>query len=166
MSSRPRFQDKIDVLDILISILKDHEGNLSNTVDKLDAFIKNLSSLEKKIAKVEQILQHKKFTPVNDRRFIYVECKKWSEFREVSTGASLVAFEAEEKTLSISSAFREIIFKYSEDLPWGDDEINMQSGDLVCCKVLNLDSFSVRRWLSEELKVPEDKIVEGRLFTS
>jgi len=163
MSSLPRFQDKIDVLDMIISILKDHEENLSSIVDKLDTFVEDLSSLNKKFAKIDQILQRSKFVPMHDPNILTVECQKWPEFREMSIGASLVAFEIDETNLSISSASRGFVFSYSERLPDLESLTSDNSEDLSLRRVVNLDPFSVKAWLSEELKITEDKILEGRL---
>ena len=57
MSSRSRFDDRIDILDIIISILKDHEESLSNIVDRLEAVSKTFSSIEKKITKLDDNLR-------------------------------------------------------------------------------------------------------------
>ncbi|MFB0504813.1 MAG: hypothetical protein ACETWE_13370, partial [Candidatus Bathyarchaeia archaeon] len=77
-------------------------------------------------------------------------------------GASLVAFETDIwNVFSISSACREFVFRYAEKLPLSPDDGAPE--DSVCCKVLDLDPLSLRRWLSDELNVPEDKIIEGNL---
>jgi len=166
MSSHTRFEDKIDVLDIIISILKDHEENLSNIVDKLDSFVRNLSILEKKMSKLDQPLQQKKFRPESERRIVFVECKKWSEFRDACAGASLVAFDMSDSVLSVNSSSREFVFRYSERLPDASDVLPSHSGNSAFRGALHLNTLSVRHWLSEELKVPEDKIVEGALSTT
>jgi len=165
MPPRPGFEDKIDILDLIISILKDHEESLSNFVDRLEVFIKNLSSLEKKISNLDKIPQPGRSTS-EDRRILLVECKRWSDFKDINAGASLVAFETEDNALSVSSASRDFIFRYSEKLPDVDDSMTVHSGDSVCRKVSCLNPLGVRRWLSEELRVPEDKIIEGRLLTN
>jgi len=166
VSSLPRFQDKIDVLDMIISILKDHEENLSNIIDKLDTFVENFSSLEKKIATIGQSLQNAKFTYRKERRVFFVECRNWSEFREMSIGASLVAFEIAKNVLSVSSASSEFIFKYSEKLPTVDSLTALQPGDSSHSEALNPNPLGIRAWLSEELKIPEHKILEGKFFAT
>ena len=166
MSSLPRFQDKIDVLDMIISILKDHEENLSNIVDKLDTFVENFSSLEKKIAMIGQGLQNAKFAHRKERRMLLVECRNWSEFREMSIGASLVAFEIAKDLLSVSSASSEFVFKYSEKLPPVDSLTALQPGDTSHREASSPNSLGIRAWLSEELKVAEHRILEGKLLAT
>jgi len=190
MFANSRFEGKIDVLDLLINILKDHEENLSDVVDKLDVFLDNLSLAQKKTAKLDQILKRddlsdvvdrlgvfinslssvvekisRESTSEKDRHIAIVDCRKWSEFRVVSAGASLVAFEMDVwNVFSITSRSREFIFRFSESLPMSKNDA-MPEGS-ASNKLPNLDSTSLRRWLSEELKVPEEKIIEGNLVKS
>lgn len=164
MSSLPSFQGKLDVLDLIISILQEHEKNLSDIVDRLDAFTEGLSSLEKKITRMDRIWQRRKLPSGNDRRVI-VECRKWSDFKDLSVGSSLVAFETADNVLSISSASGEFVFRYSMGLSEADDATHVHHGDSAWCESLGLNPLKVRSWLSEELRVPRDRIVEGRLTT-
>jgi len=190
MSSGPGFEGKIDVLDMLINILKDHEESLSGIVGKLDFFIDNLSSAQKKIKKMDRILQQENLSNIVDRLDIFVDnlssvlekisrefafedgrrvavvdCRKWLEFRTVSMGASFVAFETDVwNVFSVTSACRDFIFRYSERLPVSQNDVVPEGS--VCHKVLNMDPRSLRRWLSDELKVPEDKIIQGDLSKS
>ena len=189
MPSPTRSENKIDVLDMLITILKDHEESLSDIVDRLGAFIGSLSLVQKKSRNLDQISQQEtlshitgkldvfienlssiienigEFASENGRRLAVADCRKWSEFKEVSTGASLVAYETDMWNIfSISSLCREFVFRYSERLPVSQND--MMPGDSVCHKVLNLEPSNLRRWLSKELKVSKDKIVEGNLIKS
>jgi len=110
-------------------------------------------------------LKSTKVKPSNDRRFVLVECKRWAEFKDVSGGASLIAFETGDNILSVSSASSEFVFKYTEKL-LEDDAVSAHPEDSVRRKILNLNPLNVRRWLSEELKTSEDKIIEGRVSTN
>ena len=188
MSPHTRFQkNKIDVLDMLISILKSHEEGLSEFADRLENFIDNISLSQGKIAGLNQILQHEnvsdiaskldflvdnissilenivEFTSENGHHLAIVDCRKWSEFRDASTGTSLVSFEIDMWNIfSIASVCRRFIFRYSEKLPASEDDVI--SEDSICRNLLNPDSLRLRRWLSEELNIPEEKIIEGNLL--
>ena len=189
MPSPTRSQNKIDVLDMLISILKDHEENLSDVVDRLGAFFESLSLIQKKSRKLDQISQEenlsnitdkldvfidnlsaiveniREFTSENGGRLAVADCRKWSEFKKVSTGASLVAYEIDMwNVFSISSLCRELFFRYSERLPVSQNDMIPENS--VCRKILNLDPSSLRTWLSKELRVSKDKIMEGNLVKS
>jgi len=147
MSFNPGFQSKIDVLDLLISILKDHEENLSDSIDKMD-----------------RILQDK--NPVSEKEphhpLAFVDCLRWSGFKRASAGASLVGYRIDIwNEFTVVSVGRRFIFGYSEKLPRSEDDITLE--DTVCGKVLGLDSIGLRHWLAEELKVPETKIIEGNI---
>lgn len=129
----------------IVNLTKFHEETFSDIVDRLD-----------------QIFQQDNDAYGNDQPIVFVDCRKWSDFSEMSKGASLVAFETDIwNVFSISSACREFVFRYAEKLPLSPDD--EAPADSVCCKVLDLDPLSLRRWLSDELNVPEDKIIEGNL---
>jgi len=133
---------------VLVDMVKNHEKNLSDIVDRID-----------------QNLQHKEFTFEDGRQVAVVDCRKWLEFRTVSMGASFVAFETDVwNVFSVTSACRDFIFRYSERLPVSQNDVVPEGS--VCHKVLNMDPRSLRRWLSDELKVPEDKIIQGDLSKS
>jgi len=129
----------------LMDMIRNHEENLSDIAGKM-----------------EENLQNGKLTSEKDRGLILVDCRKWAEFRELSVRASLVAYEMDMwNVFSLSSACHEFIFRYSEKIPFSKNDVT--HGDSVCHKVLNLDPLGLRRWLSRELKVPEEKIIEGNL---
>lgn len=131
--------------DALVSMTKNQNENLSGIVDKLGQILENTNS-----------------TSQNGNGLVFTQCRKWSEFKEASVGSSLVAFEIDLwNVFSISSTSRHFIFRYSEKLPLSRKDVTDENS--FCHKVLTLDPASLRRWLSEELRVPEDKILEGNL---
>lgn len=133
--------------DVLVDMIKIQEENLPNIVGKLD-----------------QILQNAMSTPEDNQQVAVLDCRKWSEFREASVGASLVAFEMDIWNIfCVTSRSGEFIFRYSEKLPISKNDVMPE--DSICHKVLNLDIQNLRRWLSRELKVTEDKIIQGNLET-
>lgn len=147
MSFNPGFQSKIDVLDLIISILKDHEENLSGSIDKIG-----------------DMLQNRNPVPVKEPHhlLVFVDCLRWSDFKRASAGSSLVGYRIDVwNEFTIISVSPRFISRYSEKLPRSKDDIMLE--DTVCGKVLDLDSIGLRHWLSEELKVPENKIIEGNI---
>ena len=154
MSSLRRFQDKIDVLDLIISVLKDHEKSLSDFIEKMDTFIKEVSVF-KEVCGKSGISRPRMFTQRDNRNIISVECERWSDFKEVSMGARLVAFEVRDGGLYITSMSNGFIFKHLHRLP--------SSEAVTSFSTESLDVGNVKRWLSDELKVPENRIVEGHL---
>ena len=147
MSFSPGFQSKIDVLDLLISILKDHEENLSESIDKIGGILQNRNVISEK-------------EPHHPLAF--VDCLRWSDFKRASVGASLVGYKIDIwNEFFIVSVGRRFVFRHSEKLPRSKNDVKLE--DTVCSKVLNLDSTGFRHWLSEELKVPENRIIEGNL---
>ena len=188
MSSRSRYErNKIDVLDMLINILKSHEENLSEFAERLDASINSISLSPGKIAKLNQIIEQenisdivnkldvfvdnissivenlKEFTSRNGPRLAIADCKRWSEFKEASMGTSLVAFEVDMwNVLSVTSVGQKFIFRYSERLPASRNDVIAE--DSIYGELLTPDTLRLGRWLSEELNIPEEKIIEGNLL--
>lgn len=209
MCPSSEFQEKVDVLDLIINILKEHEENLGKIADKFESVTNNLYSVESRISSLNetlaQILLSRTTSPSTQAKpAALVEHKDWATFKERSRGASVVAFEVEEKVFTVSSLSDGIACRYSESLPElkfqvGDGErryviekMSMESSDdlspvferkLRCGlevvvksskfdlsdggRVFRLtyevDSVTARLWLSEELGVPEENIVEGKL---
>ena len=49
MSAHSAFQDKMDVLDIIISILRDHEEELSKLADRFEGTCNDISASRERI---------------------------------------------------------------------------------------------------------------------
>jgi len=187
MPARSEFQDRIDVLDMIISILRDHEENLSKLADRFDAICNDLSVVEEKITVLDQALERLNGLNVKNvigavglkGPLIAIECKDWLTFRGASQGALLVVFEVVDERFIMSSVSDLFIFTYSESLPqvevlMGDriEKSFKQDKDLEivsseskeCIYEETLQPKMIRRWLASELGVPEKRVVEGRIL--
>jgi len=182
------FQKKVDTLDLIIGVLKEHEKILDKLAKKLERIVKLASSKIPKLA-----------------RFALVQCKEWTDFKDKSRGARRVAFEVEEKTFTVNSVSDEGVFKYSEvlaehefcvkeeekryvlekmfidsldDVPLvfkrglrcglevsiRSSEFDLSDGKHVFKLTYHVDPGRAKRWLSKELEVPEEKIIEGKII--
>ena len=111
-------QEKMDVLDLIINILKEHEENLEKLADKFGSALNNLES---KISNLNeafaQLLFSKTSNPENMKPAALAQCKEWTEFRAKSAGAHIVAFKVEEKVFTVNSLLSDVVYRYSEPLP-------------------------------------------------
>jgi len=195
MPSSNEFQEKVDVLDILISILRDHEESLSKITERFDAVCNDLSSFEEKASVLDRVLEHlggQKIRTIigatgTKGPLVTVNCKSWQSFRGASQGALLVAYEVIGEQAFFYSVSDLYMFTFSGELnetmmplnkgvrrwiersPESDEDQMLTSegnmsvdGDAAYKTVIN--SKTVRRWLSAEIGIPENKIVEGRVI--
>jgi len=187
MPTRSEFQDRIDVLDMIISILRDHEENLSKLADHFDATCNDLSIVEEKLTVLDQALERLNGLNVKNvigavglkGPLVTIECKDWLTFRGASQGALLAVFEVVDERFVMSSVSDLFIFTYSESLPqveilMGDriekslkhdedlETVSSESRERVYEEFLQ--PKMVKRWLASELGVPEKRVVEGRIL--
>jgi len=183
------YQEKIDVLDMIISILKEHEENLSGLVDRFDAECNSLASVDEKLSVLEQFLNRLEVSNVKNvigvpgtkGSLVAVECRDWLTFRGASQGSLLVAFEIADDLLRLSSVTDLFVFTYSEKLPdfemmnkvtegnakfrFGKTNVEASSsGAGGSAYGMILKQEKVKRWLASELGVSEEKIVEGKVI--
>lgn len=192
MSAHSAFQDKMDVLDIIISILRDHEEALSTLADRFEEICSDISAFRERISALDSSQECLKGRAVahlveaDGRKgpLLTIQCKDWLAFRSLSHGALLAAFEASDDDLVFSSVTDLFVFTYSERFTEvarlmggtfgkgteGHSEAGnagrapsrgffSQEGFPDCEPVLS--PTRVRRWLSVELAVPEERVVEA-----
>jgi len=195
MSAHSAFQEKMDVLDIIISILRDHEEELSKLADRFEGACNDISACRDRISAPVGPLECSKVTRVArliervvpKGPLVTIECKDWLAFRSMSHGALLAAFEASDDSLVFSSVTDLFVFTYSERSTevgrmmggmlgnLAELRPEARNGDRVPLpRFLSQDDFpdcepvlsptSVKKWLSVELAVPEEKIVEARVL--
>ena len=195
MPSSKEFQEKVDVLDILISILRDHEESLSKITERFDAVCNELSTFEEKASVLDRVLEHlggQKIRTIigaigTKGPLVTVNCKSWQSFKGASQGALLVAYEVIGEQAFFYSVSDLYMFTFSGELnetmmpvnkgvrrwiersPESDEDQMLTSegnmsvdGDAAYKTIIN--SKMVRQWLSAEIGIPENKIVEGRVI--
>jgi len=195
VTAHPDYQEKIDVLDLLISILRDHEITLSNLADKFDAIYDEISSFEEKMPVLDRALERLDGLKVKNvigaaglkGTLAAVKCKDWLTFQAASQGALLVAFEITKDRCAFYSVSDLFVFTYSESIlevrmlmdkelkKWLKHQSKVQGLKAWSLKGLStgnrqricemlISPKMARQWLSMTLKIPEEKIVEGRVL--
>lgn len=115
------FDEKIDVIDLIINVLKDHEKKLDELVSRLEG-AKVLREPETDIEE-EEIYSIEAPTARPAKRVpstgagVKAELRSWAEFRERSEGAELVAFDVDGGRFKVSAVSGGILYSFQEEIP-------------------------------------------------
>jgi hypothetical protein len=178
--------DKVEVMDFLINVLKDHEKSLDTLISRAEDVIED----DQPPRTVSQNLPPLKIT-----------LRDWAEFKDHAIEAELVCFEIMDSIFLCEAITKNKVYIYKEKTP----EIELEKGEggnlvlsgfnlgdleegfsclngkleigleLVAKKVKisddnenpthkilhELDSLYTKNWLSKELSIPNDLIVQG-----
>jgi len=149
MPVHSKFQEKVDVLDLIINVLRDHEEKLSRSIEKFDeshqamyAFIEKMNLLDRLLERLEGINVKNvvKATGINGP-LAKVKCSDWEAFRAASRGALLVTFEVSEDRVTISSITDLFVFTYSDGI----------------IELMGMIGEAAIRWIREALKSRESE---------
>jgi len=163
MTKKPTKDEAFEALDFIINVLKEHEKDLDRLVAELSKTTERLGGtgeLSEKVTKVEERLSTIQSEISNLINYIsspreaptysqgppvIVRCKKWEDFKTLSTNADTVSFlfKETERTFQIDALKEGKVLTYSGEFPQ--------------------DSKLFKTWISKELKIPEEKILEGVL---
>jgi len=112
------YSEKMNALDLVINVLKDHEKRLDELLWKLEAIIETRSVKAK-----ENKLEGSEASSPPEMRMTL--CKSWKEFKERSIGAKQIAFKVEEKSLTIDSLTNGEGYRYVETLRMPIDRVGL-----------------------------------------
>lgn len=108
MSYDEEYVKKINALDLIIDVLKAHEKNLDTLLSKLETIIETREAGAKK-EKLE-ISE----PPRREPRFL--QCRRWTEFKERSRGADQVSFKVKNNAFIVDSEVDGETYRYTENL--------------------------------------------------
>ena len=182
MSKKPKSKDEaLEALDFIVNVLKEHEKDLDRLISELGAVTDTLGEtgeLTYKVEKVEEringlqneitglvnylsnsprepplaapeqrTVQKTEVTPapIMHGPPVILRCKQWEDFQTLASQAQTLSFmyKNAEKTFQADALKGTQIITYSGELP----------------KLAAL----LKMWLSKQLEVPEQKILEGVL---
>jgi hypothetical protein len=178
MSKKPQSKDEaLEALDFIVNVLKEHEKDLDRLISELGTVTEALGEtgeLSGKVEKVEERINglqdeisslvsylsaSPKQTPVLPTEQknetvqasilhgppVILRCKQWDDFQTLAFQAQTLSFmyKDAEKTFQADALKGNQIITYSGELP----------------KLTAL----LKMWLSKQLEVPENKILEGVL---
>jgi hypothetical protein len=140
--------EKINALDLVITVLKEHEKTLDSLIEKLEDVLKDFSATSGKTK-----------NPTSIEYNVNIQCDEWNEFKEACIGAEAVLFRLNDK-LSIKALQGRITYEYREPIH--------RNVEIMGCEVpvkfqTHLDPSELKRVLSKELNVPENRIMQGEI---
>lgn len=177
--------DKVEVMDFLINVLKDHEKSLDSLISRAENV---LAEKEEKLGANGDSYD----SPIK------VVLKDWSEFKRRLDNVELVCFDLVDQVFIVSAKTRQKVYEYRERTPeltmemkndnnvlitssdkMHDDlsllnnrltiglelsykkEVAGKPGENVHKIIYDIDPQHTRKWLSDELGVHQDYIVCG-----
>ena len=180
------YADKVEVMDFLINVLKDHEKNLDQLITRAEDLIEENNS-PKNLA--------------NNPPGLKISLKDWDEFCDRAVESELVCFDLIDSTFYCSAVTESKVYRYSEAAPELTLELSQDESNLVLSgikmgknlednlsllngqlsmglelktrKIKNngekhriqyeLDVLYTKNWLSRELGIHRDFIVCGNV---
>jgi hypothetical protein len=166
--------DKVEVMDFLINVLTDHEKNL-------DILISRAEDLLEKNQSPQRLMQN----PPG----LKITLKDWDEFCDRAVDSELVCFDLLGSTFYCHAIAENKIYNYSEEIPEITLELAKENGQEEQASLLNgklsigmelkankikgtgrvhkvqyeLDLVYTRNWLSRELGIHRDFIMQGNI---
>jgi len=113
--------EKIDVIDLIINVLKEHEKKLDELVSRLEAQATGAPTKQSKKRKPVE-------SPPTAGASIVAAMRRWTEFAERCSGAGLVAFDVEGGCFKVSAVANGVVYTYSEAIPGMEISYRMVEG--------------------------------------
>ncbi len=103
------FDEKIDVIDLIISVLREHEGKLDELVSRLE----DAQSLPVEV----RAPQEPREPPEQVGAAITAVLKRWADFTGRCSGSKLVAFDVADGFFETSTVAGGVVYVYREEIP-------------------------------------------------
>ena len=144
MSKKPTKDEAFEALDFIINVLKQHEKDLDRLVAELGKNTEKLSKIGNVSGNIERS-EEREAPAYSHGPAVIVRCKRWEDFKALSADAETVTFlfKESERTFQIDALKKGKVLTYSGQLPQ------------------DMRLFTI--WISRELKIPEERILEGVL---
>ena len=187
------FDDKVDVIDLIINVLREHEKTLDALIAQLERVLAGAAPLPAAEGPTEA-----------RRPTVSVLLRGWGEFRERCAGASLTAFDVEDKQFKVSAVKDGVLYSYQERMPDMDirlrekeekttiegidllsaglvptvlrgklecglevsvrgAEVKMPNGVIVYKVIYDIDPDGAKGWLADQLRVEKKDILQGKI---
>jgi len=115
------FDEKIDVIDLIINVLKEHEKKLDELVSRLE----EAQAVGAPAGAPKERERREEVPPSGVA--VSAALDRWSEFAERCASAELVAFDADGGRFRVSAVSGGILYTYEEEIP--DMEIRYRKTD-------------------------------------
>ena len=116
------FDEKIDVIDLIINVLREHEKKLDELVSRLEEA--GVAGAPKEEGEGEK----PRARAPSQRVAASAELRRWTEFTERCSGARLVAFEVDGGRFKVSALAGGLVYLYAEAIPSMEIRYRVEEG--------------------------------------
>jgi len=187
------FEEKIDVIDLIINVLKEHEKTLDELISKIEDTLEGAGP--PRAAAV----------PTEVRRpAVSVVLSRWAEFRERCARAGMTAYDIEDRAFRVSAVKDGVLYSFQEQMPDMEirlreteektviegievlsaemvfsalrgrlecglevvtrgTEVKLPDGTVVYKVTYDIDPEVAKEWLSSQLAVDRGDILQGKI---
>ena len=117
MGIERNFEDKIDVMDLIINVLKDHETKLDELVSRLESLPSPRTDRAAESEAKDAALRPAVTLAPQAGPVVTAILKRWPDFRMKCKTSKLVAFDIEESIFLVSALAQGVVYVYSEEVP-------------------------------------------------
>jgi len=119
MGFERNFDEKIDVIDLIINVLKDHESKLDELISRLESLPpQRTGRADDSEAEAEPEPQRPVVRlPRQTGSVVTAVLKRWADFRLKCASSRLVAFDTEESVFEASALAGGAVYVYREEIP-------------------------------------------------
>ena len=111
------FDDKIDVMDLIINVLKDHESKLDELVSRLESLPPPRAGRADDSEAEDEPLRPVVGPPRQAGPVVTAVLKRWADFRLKCASSRLVTFDTEESVFEVSALAGGVVYVYREEIP-------------------------------------------------
>ena len=111
------FDDKIDVMDLIINVLKDHESKLDELVSRLESLPPPRAGRADDSEAKDEPLRPVVGPPRQAGPVVTAVLKRRADFRLKCASSRLVTFDTEESVFEVSALARGVVYVYREEIP-------------------------------------------------
>jgi hypothetical protein len=111
------FEDKIDVMDLIINVLKDHESKLDELVSRLEILPPPRAGRADESKAEDESLISEVGPSRQEGSVVTAVLKRWTDFRSKCASSQLVAFDTEGSIFEVSALAGRAIYVYREEIP-------------------------------------------------
>jgi hypothetical protein len=188
-----RFDEKIDVIDLIINVLKEHEKTLDELVSRLE----EAQSIRAPAESPRTVVAPRATS-------VRAVLKNWSEFTRRGEGADLIAFDIVDGWFKVNAFSEGVLYVYEEEIPGLEihykmveeraiiDSIDIVKAGLVPAAlrgkldcgieftkreiefkqpnsapvhkiIYDIDPVTARSWVAYQLSVDEENILQGEI---
>jgi hypothetical protein len=144
--------EKMNALDFVISVLREHESTLDNLIEKLENALKALSP---ELREAPSKPQPK--TNIVAKGRVNILCEDWNEFAQTCTSAEKVSFQINEQ-LRIKALLNNVLYRYEEPI---QSNISTTACGIPMSFQPNIEASVTRKFIAKELNIPEERIIRG-----